>query len=154
MKPYRVSASVTIDRPAAEVHALVDDLSAHERWTDHYTEDWQLLSEVRQGVGARVSLHAKGSMDGPTEVEIVESTPTRIVEEGHGGKDHKRRSRVTYELRPLADDRTLVTFTAEMLEPANPLEHFVAPFTQLYLRQQCTRSLERLRALLESHVVA
>jgi uncharacterized membrane protein len=154
MKPYRVSASVTIARPLAEVHALLDDLPAHERWTDHYTEDWQLLSPTPRGVGARVSLRTKGSMDGPTEVEIVESTPTRIVEEGHGGTDQRRRSRATYELRPVGDDRTVVTFTAEMLEPANPLEHFVAPFTQAYLRQQSARALERLRALLESHVVA
>jgi polyketide cyclase/dehydrase/lipid transport protein len=155
MKSYSVSVSVAIGCPAAEVHALLNDLPAHEHWTDHYLTDWQLLSDDPCGVGAKVRLRARNAAASePAEVEIVESTPTLIVEEGRGGSDLKRRTRATYELRSVGDQRTVVTFTAELLEPATPLEGLAAPFTEAYLRRQSARAMERLRALLESKVVA
>ena len=47
MKPFSVSVTTTVDRPIGDVHQLLDDLSAHERWTDHFLVDWQVDGPAR-----------------------------------------------------------------------------------------------------------
>ena len=80
------TVSTTVAPPPAEVHDLLDDLAAHRRWTDHFLVDWELIGDPH-GVGAKARFRAKGA--GPNargEIEVISSTPTRIVEEGRGGR--------------------------------------------------------------------
>ena len=109
MDSFSVSVSTTVVAPPAEVHELLDDLAAHRRWTDHFLVDWELIGDPH-GVGAKARFRAKGA--GPNargEIEVLSSTPTRIVEEGRGGKDLSRRTRGTYELAPADGGGTVVT---------------------------------------------
>src|SRR3954451_20133297 len=153
MKPFAVSVSTTIDRPMPEVHALLSDLSAHERWTDHFLVDWEVLTDPH-GVGAKVRLRTKGGGRHPwAEIEVVESTPERIVEQGRGGKDLRRHTRGIYELRPAGDGRTEVTFTNEV-ELSTRMEGLQAPLAKAYLRKQNARALERMKTILEAPAAA
>ena len=148
MKPVRTAHTITVDRSRDEVFALLDDLSAHERWTDHFLVDWHVDGPAR-GVGATARFRAKGA--GPNAkatIEVIESSPERIVEEGRGGKGGRRRTRGTYELRPLPSGGTEVTFISEVVEPANRLEALANPMSRAYLNRNNARAMERLQALL------
>ena len=147
MNPYSVSVSTVVPAPLAEVYELLDDLSAHRHWTDHFLVDWELIGDPR-GVGAKARFRAKGA--GPNahgEIEVLSSTPTRIVEEGRGGKDLSRRTRGTYELAPADDGGTLVTFTNEVW-PTSRVDALGAPLAKAYLRRNNAKALQRLRQLL------
>ena len=153
MHAYSVSVSTTVPAPPAEVHALLDDLAAHPQWTDHFLVEWELIGDPR-GVGARARFRAKGA--GPNargEIEVLSSTPTKIVEEGRGGKDLARRTRGTYELAPAADGGTHVSFTNEVW-PTSRLDALGAPLAKAYLRRNNAKSLERLRQLLADRAPA
>ena len=153
MHAYSVSVSTTVPAPPAEVHALLDDLAAHRRWTDHFLVDWELIGDPR-GVGARARFRAKGA--GPNargEIEVLSSTPTKIVEEGRGGKGLARRTRGTYDLAPADDGGTLVTFTNEVW-PTSRLDALGAPLAKSYLRRNNAKALERLRQLLADRAPA
>src|SRR4051794_4362735 len=153
MKPFSVSVSVTVERPLPEVHELLDDLAAHQRWTDHFLVDWELIGDPH-GVGAKARFRAKGA--GPNangEIEVISSTPTRIVEEGRGGKDLTRRTRGTYELAPAQQGGTLVTFTNEVW-PSSWLDAPRAPPAKAYLRRNNAKALERLRGVVADRAPA
>lgn len=147
MTPFSVSVSTTVQAPLDEVHELLDDLGAHRQWTDHFLVDWELIGDPR-GIGAKARFRAKGA--GPNargEIEVVSSGPTRIVEEGRGGKDFARRTRGTYELAPAGDGETLVTFTSDVW-PSSRVDALGAPIAKAYLRRNNAKALERLRELL------
>lgn len=136
MSHLTVAVSTTIDRSRADVYALVDDLAAHERWTDHFITEWEV-----NGNSARVKV---GS--GHSEITVVSSTPDAIVEEG---RDGKRRTRGTYRLREIAPDRTEVTFVNEILQRGARYEALGDPFVKLYLKRNNTKALARLKEILE-----
>lgn len=147
MKP--VTVSTTIDRPREEVYDLLDDISRHEAFTDHFLVDWRLTRDDPRGAGAGVRV--KGTM-GPhreTVITVVESTPERLVEQGRSGKDLKRRTTGTYTLAPTKDGGTDVTFTLE-IEPAGIGDRLQGPMMRAYLRRQNARAMERLRELMEA----
>jgi hypothetical protein len=147
MKTYSVSVSTTTERPIGAVHDLLDDLSAHERWTDHFLVDWELIGDPR-GIGAKARFRAKGAGPNATgEIEVVESTPTRIVEQGRGGKGLERRTRGIYELAPLPDGGTQITFTNEII-PSSRVDALGAPLAKAYLKRNNAKAMERLRAIL------
>ena len=153
MDSFSVSVSTTVAPPPAEVHDLLDDLAAHLRWTDHLLDDWELIGDPR-GVGAKARFRVKGA--GPNahgEIEVISSTPTRIVEEGRGGKDRSRRTRGTYELAPAEGGGTVVTFTNEVW-PSSRLDALGTPLAKAYLRRNNAKALERLRELLDDRVTA
>jgi polyketide cyclase/dehydrase/lipid transport protein len=153
MKPYSVSVSTTVAAPLEEVHELLDDLSAHRQWTDHFLVDWELVGDPH-GVGAKARFRAKGA--GPNargEIEVISSTPTQIVEEGRGGKDLARRTRGTYELAPAEGRRTLVTFTNEVW-PSSRVDALGAPLAKAYLRRNNAKALERLQQLIAGRATA
>jgi uncharacterized protein YndB with AHSA1/START domain len=153
MQPYSVSVSTTVPAPPAEVHELLDDLGAHPQWTDHFLVDFDVIGDP-YGVGAKARFRAKGA--GPNahgEIEVISSTPTRIVEEGRGGKDLARRTRGTYELTPAAGGHTRVTFTNDVW-PTSRVDALGAPLAKAYLRRNNAKALERLRRLLADRVAA
>jgi uncharacterized protein YndB with AHSA1/START domain len=133
----QVSVSTVIERPRDDVYALVDDLAAHERWTDHFLTDWDVDGDV-----ARFKI--KGG--GRSEVRVLSSTPDEIVEEGSDGK---RRTRGVYRLRPDGAGRTEVTFTNEILERGSKVEVLADPLVKMFLRRNNAKALARLKDLLE-----
>ena len=137
MSQLSVSVSTTIDRPREDVYALVDDLAAHERWTDHFLTDWEVDHDV-----ARFKI--KGG--GRSEVRVLSSTPDEIVEEGSDGK---RRTRGVYRLQPAGAGRTEVTFTNEILERGSRVEVLADPLVKMFLRRNNAKALARLKELLE-----
>jgi uncharacterized protein YndB with AHSA1/START domain len=138
MAHLTVSVSTTIDRSRDDVYALVDDLAAHERWTDHFLTDWEVEGDIAR-------MKVKGG--GRSEIRTVSSTPDAIVEEGTDGK---RRTRGTYTLEPVGADRTEVTFTNEILERASKVEAVLDPLVKAFLRRNNAKALARLKAILES----
>ena len=153
MDSFSVSVSTTVVAPPAEVHELLDDLAAHRRWTDHFLVDWELIGDPH-GVGAKARFRAKGAgANARAEIEVISSTPTRIVEEGRGGKDFSRRTRGTYELAPADGGGTVVTFTNEVW-PSSRLDALGTPLAKAYLRRNNAKALERLRQLLDDRVAA
>ena len=152
MNPYSVSVSVTVEAPIGVVHELLDDLAAHERWTDHFLVDWELIGDPH-GVGAKARFRAKGA--GPNahgEIEVVVSTPTRIVERGRGGKGLERRTTGTYDLEPTGDGGTRITFTNEVI-PSSRVDAMGAPLAKAYLKRNNTKAMERLREILDGAAV-
>ncbi len=137
MSQLTVAVSTTIDRPRDEVYALVGDLHAHERWTNHFLTDWK-------PAGDGVSVKLKGG--GRSEIHPISSTPDAVVEEGTDGK---RRTRGTYALRPLDDRRTEVTFTNEILQRGSRVEALADPLVKAMLKRNNAKALARLKALME-----
>ncbi len=138
MSQLTVAVTTTIERPRDDVYALVADLRAHERWTDHFITDWK-------PAGDGVSVKIKGG--GRSEIHPVSSTPDAVVEEGTDGK---RRTRGTYTLRPLRADRTEVTFTNEILQRGSKLEALADPLVKAMLRRNNAKALARLKEIMES----
>ena len=154
MKPVAVEFTFTVSRPRDEVYALLDDLGAHEQFTDHFLVDWKLSGPAR-GVGAIASFRAKGGGPGSRlEITVTESSPDRIVEHGRGGRGGRRRTTGAYELEPTPAGGTRITFRSEVLEPASRLEGLAAPLTRAYLRRQNQRAMERLGELLAARAPA
>jgi uncharacterized protein YndB with AHSA1/START domain len=147
MKP--VTVETTIAGSPADVYELLSDLANHEQFTDHFLVDWQMTREDTRGAGAGVRLKTTIGPHRDSEITVIESTPTRIVETGRGGKDMKSRTRGTYTLAPAAGGGTDVTFTLEM-EPGSFAEKLGAPAARAYMRKQNARAMERLKALMES----
>jgi hypothetical protein len=152
MKPFSVSVTTTVDRPIGDVHGLLDDLSAHERWTDHFLVDWELVGDPR-GVGAKARLRAKGTgQKAKSEIEVIEATPTRIVEQGKIVGQPEVRTRGIYELAPTDGGGTAITFTNEVF-PARRLEALSAPLAKAYLKRNNAKAMDRLRAILDGTAV-
>jgi len=149
MKP--VTVSTTINRPRDEVYELLDDISAHEAFTDHFLVDWRLTRDDPRGVGAGIRVKGTVGPHRETVITVVESTPDRIVEQGRSGKDLKRRTTGTYTLAATGTGGTDVTFTLE-IEPAGLGDRLQGPMMRAYLRKQNARAMERLRELMESRV--
>jgi len=148
-----LTVSTTIARSPADVYELLDDLANHEQFTDHFLVDWHMTREDTRGVGAGVRLRATVGSHRDAEITVIESSPSRIVETGRGGKDMQSRTRGTYTLAPSADGGTEVTFTLEM-EPASLAERMQAPVARAYMRKQNAKAMERLKALMEAKTPA
>ena len=151
MKP--VTVSTTIDRPREEVFDLLDDISRHEAFTDHFLVDWRLTRDDPRGAGAGVRVKGKLGPHRETVITVVESTPERLVEQGRGGKHFRRRTTGTYTLAATERGGTDVTFTLE-IEPAGIGDRLQGPMMRAYLRRQNARAMERLRDLMEGRASA
>ena len=147
---HSITVSTTIDRPREEVFDHLDDLAAHEAFTNHFLVEWTITSPRSTGVGASGRMRALRAGRHPwLEITVVESVrPERTVEHGRGGEEMRRRTAGTYRLRALPGGATEVAFTNEF-EPVGLAERLQAPFARAYLRKQNTRALARLKAILE-----
>jgi carbon monoxide dehydrogenase subunit G len=140
MPAATITSTVDVDRPPAEVYELLDDLAAHQAFTDHYITGWELSGPAR-GVGATAKVKVKG---GRSEITVVESTPGRIVEHGRGGPAGRWATTGTYELEPDGDSGTHVTFRNTIDAPTG-LERFVAGKALLRMQRDNDKALQRLR---------
>ena len=151
MSQIRSRHTITVDRPHAEVFDLLADLSAHEQFTDHFIRDWRIEGDPR-AVGAVLHCTIKGA--GPATITVVSVTSERIEENGRGGPGMKRRTRGVYDIKALAEDRTEITFTADVLEPHSFVDKLTAPIARSMLNRMNGRAMERLQALLETQPAA
>ena len=140
MPAAAITSTVDVDQPPAEVHALLDDLSAHQAFTDHYITDWELSGPAR-GVGATARLKVKGSR---SEITVVESAPTRIVEHGRGGPRGRFRTTGTYELAPRDGGGTHITFR-NTIDAPTVFERWIAGPALRRLQGDNDHAMERLR---------
>jgi carbon monoxide dehydrogenase subunit G len=140
MPAETITSTIDVDRSPAEVHELLDDLAAHQAFTDHYITGWELSGPAR-GVGATAKLKVKG---GKSEITVVESTPTRIVEHGRGGPGGRWSTTGTYELAPSGGSGTQVSFINTIDAPTGP-ERFIAGRILRTLQRDNDKALERLR---------
>ena len=145
-----VTVSTTIRQPRDRVFEFLDDLARHEAFTDHFLVDWTLTRPDSVGVGAGARMRAKGLGRHPwITITVVDSVrPVRTVEEGRGGRDGRRRTRGIYQLADAGPGATKVSFTNEF-QPVGVAERLQAPLARSYLRRQNSRSLARLKAMLE-----
>jgi carbon monoxide dehydrogenase subunit G len=140
MPAETITSTIDVDRPPAEVYELLDDLAAHRSFTDHYISGWELSGPAR-GVGATAKVKVKG---GRSEITVVESTPSRIVEHGRGGPAGRWATTGTYELAPSGESGTHVTFRNTIDAPTGA-ERFVAAKALRRLQRDNDKALERLR---------
>lgn len=145
MKPIVVTR--TVPQPIEVVYDHLDDLGAHEAFTDHLLKDWT-LSGPRTGVGAKA--RCRGAVPGPAdwlEIEVLEAErPTRIMERTIGANG-KRVSTGTYDLEPAGEGATIVTFTLHFTAVPMP-ERVLAPLVHAFIRRGNARALERLEGVL------
>lgn len=142
MKPLTVST--TIRRPREEVFDFLAPLANHEPFTDHVLKDWRVAPDGRS---VKVTVHAPGQKVEAEIVALEEERPSRTVERttSAGGK---RRTLGTYRLTDAPDGGTHVEF--EITWEAAPLaDRLTAPVGRAFLKKVNTRSMERLKALLE-----
>jgi hypothetical protein len=140
MPAETITSTIDVDRPPTAVYELLDDLAAHQSFTDHYISRWELSGPAR-GVGASAKVKVKG---GRSEITVVESTPTRIVEHGRGGPAGRWATTGTYELAPNGESGTHITFRNTIDAPSGP-ERFIAAKMLKTLQRDNDKALERLR---------
>ena len=142
MKP--VSVSIDVDRPREEVYDFIEPLANHEQFTDHVLKNWRVAPDGRS---VKVTVHAPGQKVEAEIVALEEERPSRTVERttSAGGK---RRTLGTYRLTDAPGGGTHVEF--EITYEAAPLaDRLTAPVGRAFLKKVNTRSMERLKELLE-----
>ena len=146
MKP--ATAAITIDRPLSDVYDVLDDITAHERYLDHFLVDWELLSPSPRGVGASVRMRVKNAgRHDKVEVTVTAADERSITEESRGGKDFRRRARGTYRLDE-QDGGTRVSFTLDLLE-GNFADRASWPLGRMIMSRGTQKGLERLKRQME-----
>ena len=145
MKP--VTVSVVVERPAEEVFDHLAVLANHEAFTDHMLADWT-VSGPAEGRHARA--RARSTAPGPEDwidIEVIDAeAPFRYVERSTGAHGHRMTLGV-YELEPLWEDRTRVTFTLAF-EKVPAYERLIAPVVRHWVQENNQRALRRLREVL------
>jgi ribosome-associated toxin RatA of RatAB toxin-antitoxin module len=141
LKP--VTVTTTVPQDPETVFDVIDDLAAHEEFTDHFLVDWS-TSGPATGVGSRARMRVKkpGKADW-MDLEVKESErPVKTVEEsiGAGGERH---TRGTYLLAPAAGGGTEISFTLEWLA-APRSERLGAPLVRAVTKRSNAEALRRL----------
>lgn len=141
MKP--VSVSIEVDQSPDEVFAFLDVMANHERFTDHFMQQWRCEGPAT-GVGARAHVvSVLGGRREPVDLAVIDADPPHLTVERNVSADGKRVAEGSYELSSLAEGRTRVTFTYAWIDA--PLgDRLLAPVARLMLRRAARTALERL----------
>lgn len=143
------TASVRIQRPHTEAHAMLADLSSHAEFLDHMVTGWTATSESSRGIGASATMSWKdGAGHGEIAITVVEVAPGRIVEETRGGRGMRRRMVVTHAVEAVSDAATQVTTTLELLE-GSAVDRATWPLTRTHLERAYGQAMLRLKGMLE-----
>ena len=146
-----VSVHRHISAPREEVYDLIADVAARPAWTDHYANDYRLVSprSVGVGAGARYRLDAPGGTR-YVDFSLAEArAPRLVVEEGRTGRLGRTRWVTEYELTEAGRGVTRVEMTM-WTEPENPIERVRELFRfRGWLRRRARKGLDRLRRILE-----
>ena len=141
MQPVSVTVSVPV--PPEEAYQIIDQVSDHERFTNHMLVDWS-YSGPKSGVGARARMRVKklGRADWD-DLEVVNAQPPLQTTEESVSASGRRRRRGTYSLEQLPAGGTRITFTLTWLQ-APITDRLLAPLTRAYIRRGNQRALDRL----------
>jgi uncharacterized protein YndB with AHSA1/START domain len=117
---HEASSSAEIERPAAEIYALVSDVAGYPRW-------WSEIARVEMLEAAapdrpRFREHMS---TGPVVMVVEEAVPPSRFVTRIDDPDQPFGGTWTFVLEPLADRRTRVTIT-ERGEVYNPIFRFLA----------------------------
>jgi uncharacterized protein YndB with AHSA1/START domain len=147
-----VSVSTTIGKPREEVFEYLADIANHAEFTDHYLVDWHLTREQSYGAGAGARFRVKApfarfSWADVTFAEV--DPPSRIVEQGRGGKFNRVRLLGTYTLTDGPDASTKVEYRFET-RPVQPSDKLMERLGgRAWTRRQAAKAMRRLRTILE-----
>ena len=148
----RVSVSTVISKPREEVFEYLADIANHAEFTDHYLADWHLLREQSYGTGAGARFRVKAPFARFSWADMTFSKldpPSRIVEQGTGGKYNRVRLLGTYTLTDGPGETTKVEYQFET-RPVQPSDRLMdALGGRAWTRRQAAKSMRRLRAILE-----
>jgi uncharacterized protein YndB with AHSA1/START domain len=140
--------SVTIQRPAEDVFAVLTDPTMAPRWADSSIKG-ELLTAGPPGVGTRRRAVVRGlfgrtmeSVMEVTELEPNRALALRLISASWGGT-----GRTKYVLTPV-DGGTRVDWRWEM-EPGGVLKPFARPFMAMFQRA-FQRDVDNLKAMMES----
>jgi len=147
-----ITVSTTIDRPREEVFEYLADIANHAEFTDHYMVDWHLLREDPYGAGAGARFRVKAPLSRFSWADFTFAEvqpPYRIVERGRGGKYNRIRMLGTYTLSPGPGGTTKVEYTLETLPVMLSDKLMEALGGRAWSRRQASKSMRRLRTILE-----
>ncbi len=148
-----LTVSVVVSAPREQVFEYLQDIANHPEFTDHYLVDWHLtrIDSVGRGAGARFRVKAPGNRFSWGDVTFSEvERPHRIVEVGRTGKNNRIRTVGVYDLAPAAAGATRVRFTLQTV-PATFSDRLLEGLgARAWLRRKNQRSMQRLRAILET----
>jgi uncharacterized protein YndB with AHSA1/START domain len=148
-----VTATVTIDRPRAEVFAYLADIANHPEFSDHYMSDWRLtrLDSVGRGAGARFRFDAPLQRFSWSDMTfVVVEPPQRIVAVGRGGKFNRIKTTTIWTLADAPGGGTEVEFMFES-EPVLPTDRWVEALSgqRGWFKRKVNKAMSRLQAILE-----
>jgi hypothetical protein len=113
MPDFSMSRSNTVGAPSDRVHGLVDDFRQWQQWSP-----WEGLDPALErrylgpasGVGSRYRWSGNRKA-GEGEMEIVESTPSRVAVDLQFLKPFKARNLTTFDLEQVGGGHTRVVWT-------------------------------------------
>lgn len=146
-----MSRSTTVDAPTDRVHGLLDDFREWRQWSPWEGLDPHLertYSGPPSGVGSRY--HWSGNRKaGEGEMEVVESTPSRVAVDLRFLKPFKARNLTTFELEQAGGGLTRVVWT--MSGRRNPVMALAGRlFFDRAVARDFDRGLASLKAAAES----
>jgi uncharacterized protein YndB with AHSA1/START domain len=152
MGDFEVVRSTTIAAPPDRVHGLIDDFHAWRQWSPWEDVDPSLerdYSGAQSGVGARYAWEGNRKA-GKGNMEIVDSKPERVDVRLVLEKPWKANNRVTFELAPVGEGSTAVTWRM-----AGSNSSVAAIFSKLWsmdrlIGKDFEKGLARMKAAAES----
>lgn len=147
-----VERRIDVDRPPAQVHALVDDLSRFNEWSPWAARDPDASYRFEgpaAGVGAR--LHWQGNADiGTGSLSITESEPPGLVVTAVAFEGFDEPAQARFLIVPRGDAGSTVTwrFRSALRGPA--MRWLGALFIGRAVGEDYERGLAALKAVLES----
>jgi uncharacterized membrane protein len=146
----RIERSITIDRPASQVYAVVNSFEHFWEWSPWAGLDPALKQSVegpRAGVGA--TLHWSGNDKVGTGTQVITASVenqsvTSDIDFGDMGT-----AKATFRLRP-EGQRTNVSWDLDSDMGVGPVGHYVGLFLDRMVGPDYEKGLARLKVLVES----
>lgn len=151
MADFSMSRSTTINAPTDRVHGLLDDFRQWQEWSPWEGLDPALerrYSGPAAGVGSRY--HWSGNRKaGEGDMEIVESTPSRVAVDLQFLKPFKARNLTSFDLEQVGGGQTRVVWT--MTGQRNPVMSLAGKlFFDKAIGKDFDRGLASLKAAAEA----
>jgi uncharacterized protein YndB with AHSA1/START domain len=147
-----VFVSTVISKPREEVFEYLADIANHAEFTDHYLTDWHLTREQSYGTGAGARFRIKAPLARFAWADMSFAQldpPSRIVEQGRGGKYNRVRMLGIYLLKDEEEGTTKVEYQFETW-PVTPSDRLMERFGgRAWTRRQAAKAMRRLRTILE-----
>lgn len=146
--PKPVTVTIVVPQHIEHVFEFLDVMANHESFNDHLMRNWVVTGPER-GIGARarVTTRAFGISDA-VDIEVTDAVaPTRIVERNVAARAG-RTGQGTYQLAPLPDGHTRITFEYRWIV-APIIDRVTAPIARAYIRRNNLTAMRRLAQQLD-----